>query len=119
GGHDAASGVRNLQHLERALHRAVFAEPPMERDEDALEAFALQVEELALGRVEWLRVHALRAQRLEHRTPGDERDLALGGRSAHEHRDAAEVVRHYARSPTMRTSRTSAMPVCAATVAWT
>ena len=49
---DAAAGVRNAQRLQRALHRAVLAEAAVQRDEHALEAVALQVEELALGRIE-------------------------------------------------------------------
>ena len=63
GGHDAAAGVGDAQHLERALHRAVLAEAAVQRDEGAREALALQVEELALLRVEGVRVHALLAQR--------------------------------------------------------
>src|SRR5262249_53231775 len=74
---------------------------PVQRDEAAREAFALQVEEVALLRVERVRVHALRAQRLEDAVAAHQRDLALGGRTAHQHRNLAEV---HAASPTMRPS---------------
>ena len=46
------------QQLERALHGAVLAVAPVQRDEHALEALALQVGELALRRIEGMRVHA-------------------------------------------------------------
>ena len=47
------------QHLERALHRAVLAEAAVQRDEHAREAVALQLAQVALGRIERVRVHAL------------------------------------------------------------
>jgi hypothetical protein len=58
GSHHARAGVGNAQQFERALHRAVFAEAAMQRDEAALEAFALQLDQVALGRVEGMRVDA-------------------------------------------------------------
>ena len=82
--HHAAAGVGDAHHLERALHRAVLAEATVQRDEGAREALALEVEEVALGRIEGVRVDALLAQRREHRLAGDERDLPLGRRAAHE-----------------------------------
>ena len=48
----AAAGVGDAERLERALHGAVLAEAAVQRDEHAREAFALQVEQVALGRIE-------------------------------------------------------------------
>jgi hypothetical protein len=50
----------------------------MEGDESAREALALQVEELALGRVEGMGVDALLPQRRQHRLAGNEGNLPLG-----------------------------------------
>jgi hypothetical protein len=41
---------RDAQQLERALHRAVLAEAAVQRDEAALEALALELRQVALGR---------------------------------------------------------------------
>ena len=64
-----------------------------------------QVEDLALARVEGVRVHALRAQRREHAVAGEERDLALGRRATHEDRHLAEGARvSHGRLPARRRS---------------
>ena len=78
------------QRLERALHGAVLAEPAVQRDEHAVEAFALEVEELPVPGVERVRVHALLDERRQHRVARQERDLALRRRPAHQHGDLAE-----------------------------
>ena len=119
--HHAAAGVGNLQRLQRALHGAVLAEAAVQRDEDAREAVALQVEDVALGRIERMRVHALLAQRRQDAIAGHQRHLALRGRTAQQHRDFAEFGRSLrsCRSPTMRTSCSSSTPVFARTVSRT
>ncbi len=48
------------------------------------------VPQVALRRVERVRIDALLAERLQHRVAGQERDLALGARPAHQHGDFAE-----------------------------
>src|SRR5438552_16742521 len=53
GSHHAASRIRDPQRLERALHGAVLAEAAMQCDEDALEAVALELGEIAHGGIEW------------------------------------------------------------------
>src|SRR5690348_3163365 len=88
--HDAAARVRNAQRLERALDGAVLAEAAVQRDERALEALGLELVEGALGRIERVRVHALALQRSQDRVAGEERDLSLRARSAHQHGDFAE-----------------------------
>ena len=130
GGHDAAAGVRNAERLERALHRAVLAEAAVQRDEHAREAVARQLEQVALGRIERMRVDAALAQRVQHGVAGQQRDLALGRRAAEQHGDLAEIVRRFraalavarcvmALRRASRTSGSSTTPVFACTTART
>src|SRR5262249_8665294 len=69
-------------------------------------------------RVEGVRVDALRAQRLEHAVAAHQRDLALGGLAAQQHRDLAEAGRAHALSPTIFTSVTSCTPFSSSTFSW-
>ena len=67
----------NAEQLERALHAAVLAVAAVQRDEAAREAFALELGELALGRIEGVRVDALRlAARRARRCPTSARSRA-------------------------------------------
>ena len=91
-GHHAAAGVGDAHQLQRTLHRPVLAVAPVQRDEDALEALALQLEHLALRRIEGVRVHAGGLQRLEDVLPRHQRDLPLGRFAAHEDCHFAEVL---------------------------
>src|SRR5690606_42031287 len=109
---DAPAGAGNGEMLERPLDRAVLAATAMERDEAAREALAAQLEEVAHRGVERMGVHALRAQRLQHAVAAHERDFALGGAAAEEHRHLAEA---HGASPTIRTSGTSSIPWRSAT----
>ena len=92
-GHHAGAGVRDAEQFERALHRAVFAVAAVQRDEAAHEAVALEFDEIALARVEGVRVDADRSQRGQHAVARQQRDLALGRRAAHQHRGLAERAR--------------------------
>jgi hypothetical protein len=65
----------------------------VQRDEAAPEALALQFDQVALGGIEGVRVHALGLQRLQHAAAGHQRDLALGRLAAHEDGDLAESLR--------------------------
>ena len=74
--------------------RAVLAVAAVQRDEAAREALALQLGQVALGRD---RTHARRRpcdrSAVEHAAARHQRDLALGRRAAHQHRDLAERLR--------------------------
>src|SRR6185312_6201369 len=105
------------------------------------EAVALQLPQVALGGIERMRVDALLAERGDHAFARHQRDLALGGRAAHQHGDLAEFVAggHWtppgwdlappvrnagdasaiAGSPRMRTSGSRSTPVFARTVSRT
>jgi hypothetical protein len=93
----AAAGVRNAEPLERALQRAVLAARSMQRDPGAIETGGDELAERVAGRIEEHRVDAARDERLVHGFAGHQRDLALRRVSAHQHRDAAKVLR--ARDP--------------------
>src|SRR5207248_5505376 len=108
-----AAGVRDAERFQRALHGPVFAETSVQRDEHAIEAVLLQLEQIAYGRIEWIRVDAFLAQRAEHGIAGQERNFALRRRTAHQHGDFSEVVHG---SPMIRTSGSRSTPVCARTV---
>src|SRR5204862_7403524 len=117
GRHDAAARVRDAERLERALHGAVLAEPPVQRDERARVAVALELPQVALARVERVRVDALLAQRAEDAVARHQRNLALRRGSAEQDSDLAEVARrHRTASPTTRTSGSSVTPKRACTV---
>src|SRR5437870_12956824 len=83
----------------------------MQCDEAAREAFAPEIEQIALRRIEGGRVHAFRAQGLEHSVAAHERDLAFRRAAAQQHRDFSEARcwRHFA-SPSIRTSVTRSAP---------
>lgn len=49
-----------------ALHRAVFAEPAVQRDEAARKAVLFQLADVALGGVKRMGVHAAGTKRLQH-----------------------------------------------------
>ena len=59
-------------------------------DAFAVDGIPALVDAIREGRVDRERVHAARAQRLEHAAAGIQRHLALGAGAAHEHGDAAE-----------------------------
>jgi hypothetical protein len=86
----------------------------VQRDEHAIERLLFQTEQLALGRIERISIHAGPAQSREHGVAGQQRDLALAGLAAEQHRHLAEAAHAlavercaHARSPTIRTSRSS------------
>src|SRR6185295_586260 len=106
-GQHAAAGVWNAEPFEDALHRAVFAEAAVQRDEHALEALLFQGGEVALLWIERVGVDAFRTQRLEHHAAAFEGDLALGRLAAQQHGNLAEL---HSASPTMRTSVCSSTP---------
>ena len=110
-GHHARAGVGDAQQFQRALHRAVLAEAAVQRDEAALEALALELRQVALGRVEGMRIDALGLQRLQHAAARHQRDLALGRVAAHQHGDLAEVLgRSRGRSCLRVDARASQLP---------
>src|SRR5690606_23698797 len=76
----------------QALQGAVLAAAAVavEDVEDAVEAAGLQLPHQRGDAVHRVRVHATRAQRLEHVAAGVERDLALGAGPAHQHGHAPE-----------------------------
>src|SRR6185503_10551474 len=113
--HHAAAGVGDAEHLERALDGAVLAAAAVQRDEAAREAFALQLEYVALRRIEGVRVDALGAQCLQNTVTAHERDFALRGFSAHQHRDFAVT---HAGCPTTRTSVERTTPFIWKTMRW-
>ena len=78
---------------------------------------SLQREDVLLRGIERVRVDAATAQRCEHGVAGEERDLALGGRSAHQHATFPNSL--HAASPTIRTSGSSSTPVVARTTSRT
>src|SRR6516165_8523720 len=131
--HHAASGVGNAQVLERALERPVLAPRAVERDPDALEARDEQVRERLIARIEGEGLDTARLEGFQHGVAREERDLALAGITAVEHRHAAELARiadssqppglvgerHLQGTPTMRTSGCSATPWTRATVSRT
>src|SRR6185369_4868278 len=84
------------------LDGAVLAAAAVQRDEAARIAFALELEQVALGRIEGMRVDALRLERFQHAVAAQQRNLALGGLAAHQHGDFSE--RAHAGSPTIFTS---------------
>src|SRR5439155_2541587 len=104
-GHDAASGVRDAERLQRALHGAVFAEAPMQRDERALKAIALQLEQIAHGGIEWIGIDPFFAQRAEHGVAREKRDLALRRWTAHQHGNFAEFSHRRTRTRLALSSR--------------
>ena len=59
-------GELKREGFQRALHGAVFAMAAMQGDEAAAETLALQLDQIALGRVEAMRIDALALQRGEH-----------------------------------------------------
>jgi len=63
---------------------------PVQRDEAAREALAPEVVHRALGRVERVRVESAGLQCGQHAVAREQRDLAFGGRAAHQHGDLAE-----------------------------
>ena len=65
----------------------------MERDEGAREALATQLTQLALGRVEGMRIHPAFAQRRQHPRAGHERHLALSRCATHQNRYPAKCPR--------------------------
>jgi hypothetical protein len=62
----------------------------VQRDEAARVAVGLEFGQVGVRGVERMRIHAARAQRLEHAAAGHQRHLALGGRAAHEHGHLAQ-----------------------------
>src|SRR6478736_1163680 len=64
----------------------------MQHDEAAREALALEVAQLALFRVEGMRVDAARTQRLEHARARHDGDLAFGRTAAKKDDDLAEAL---------------------------
>ena len=122
GGHHAAAGVRNPQRLERALHGAVLAEAAVQRDE----ARARSRSRFSSHRSRSAGSNACASTPFSRsaastRVAGQERDLALGRRPAHQHRDLAEFAHAslIAASPMMRTSGSRSTPVFARTVSRT
>ena len=90
GSKNAGAHKRHSHQGEQPLDRAVLAAAAMQRDEGALEAVSLQFPQIALGRVEGVRIHALRAQCRKHRAARHDGNLAFGGTSAEQHGDLAE-----------------------------
>src|SRR5215469_10421978 len=116
GSHDTAAGIRDAKHLERALHRSVFTEAAVQRDEYSIEALALELEDGALSRIERVCVHTAFAQRLQDRVARKERDLAFSGWAAHQYCDLPELAHAGPRlSPMILTSGSSTTPVFSAT----
>ncbi len=100
GAHHPAPRVRDAQHFQRALHRAVLAEAAVQGDEGATEALRFQLVERAFRRIERMRVDAPALQGSEHGVARHERDLALRAGAAHQHRYLAELA-HW--TPTLAT----------------
>src|SRR6185437_11181819 len=131
--HDPAPGVGHAEVVERALQRAVLAAWAVQRDPHALEALRQELRERLVARVEGMGIDAAPLECVQHRLAGQQRDLALAGVAAEQHRHAAEVARcgdaaqqlrvvaeaHQAGTPTMRTSGVSVMPCVRATVSRT
>src|SRR5206468_9762940 len=89
----------------------------MQCDEAAREAFAPEIEQIALRRIEGVRVHAFRAQGLEHGVAAHERDLAFRRAAAQQHRDFSETrCRRHFSSPTIRTSGTRSASFFSSTI---
>src|SRR5690606_28333682 len=96
--HHAATGVRDAHQLQGPLHGAVLAATAVQGDEHALKTFFLQRVQVALGRIERMRIHACRLQRGEHRLARHQGHLALGGRTTEQHRNLSETRAHTASS---------------------
>src|SRR5439155_4480774 len=112
---------RNAEQLERALHRAVFAMAAVQRDEAARDAIGLQFMQAALCRIERAGIDALRLQRLQHAAARHQRDLALGRRAAHQHRDLAQRLDIHAHGVPLLRSITcpGTLPIVPAPIAMT
>src|SRR5439155_9888535 len=105
-----ATGVRNAQRLEAPLHGAVFTVGPVEREENHIGARG-QCPRI-IARVELRNRVSQCAQHLDHRRTRQERNGALGGRTA-EHDGDVQPVRHgcvFQLSPTISTSVSSSIP---------
>jgi hypothetical protein len=90
--HHSAAGVRQAQVLERALHRPVLAEAPVQCDEHAVEVLRDELFEPLVSRVEAVRVDAALPERREHHVAAPQRDLALGAAAAQQHGHFAKSV---------------------------
>jgi hypothetical protein len=92
-GQHARPGVGNAEQFQRALHRAVFTPAAMQIDERALRTEGLERRQVVHRRIESKGIDPARLQRGEHALARHQRHLALGGKTAHEHRDPAQTAR--------------------------
>src|SRR5690606_7853541 len=92
--HGAAAGIGQLQHLERALNRAVFSVAPVQGNEHAIKPGIGQFRERVTPRIEQVRIHADATQRVVHALPRHERHLTFGGMPAVQYAQAAKIRVH-------------------------
>src|SRR5262249_8648737 len=106
----ARAGIRNAEQLQSTLYGPVLAVAPVQSDEDAVEALRDELLGPALGRIERMRIHAVRGQGGTHHGPAVERAGARGRFPAERDRHFPELGGLHAGSPMILTSGTRSMP---------